>query len=119
MRLGASNAFSTLLKDVVGDKELKTQAIVIAIEQVTGSKPIIDKSNPNVNVIRFTSTQAKAIENFISNKSKVITSGGKSTSVPPNVKIDTKALWLPLVLKKAIPYIIGFTALGYFLGKKF
>lgn len=103
--------FKDLTGSVAHDKEIKTNAIVITIKTLTGEKPIIDRSNSNVNVIKFTPNQRKKLESLFSKKPT------KETGEPSNVRIDHKTLWFPFVLKKGVPIMLGVGFLCYMAGR--
>lgn len=97
--------------DVYGDKEIKTSAIVLAVRGLIGSNPIVDRSNPNVNIIKFTKTQRLKLENYFDKKA--VTETGK----PSNVKIEHASLWKPYAIRKAMPYLIGAAIIGILAGR--
>lgn len=99
--------------EIIGDKELKTQAIVLATQSLIGSQPIVDRRNPAVNVIRFTKAQRARLESFFDKK---ITTD-KGTGKPANVKIDHQSLWMPFAIRKALPYAVGIGVLGFVAGR--
>jgi hypothetical protein len=107
--------FKEIFTDVVGDKEVKTTAITTAVRAMTGSNPIVDRSNPNVNVIQFTKKQKEALNRYFDKKTSTKTSSGQVTA--SNVKIDHKPLWMPWVIKKATPYAIGAVLIGFVAGR--
>jgi hypothetical protein len=109
--------FSQLASGVMGDKEVKTQAVVLAVRTLIGSDPIVDRSNPNTNVIKFTKAQRLKIEKFFTKDKK--TGPGGLPAQPSNLKIEHQSLWMPYAIKKAMPYILGVGLLGYAIGKKF
>lgn len=98
-------------KDVYGDKELKTNVIVAAIRGLTGSDPIVDRSNPNINVISFTEKQRLKLENYVDKKTTT------ETGKPSNVKIEHTSLWKPYAIRKAMPYLIGAAIIGILAGR--
>jgi hypothetical protein len=97
---------------IIGDKELKTKAIVMTVRAMIGTDPIVDRSNPAVNVIKFTKSQRLKLESYL-DKNKKVDSAGK----PANVKIDHTSLWMPYAIKKATPYLIGAGLIGFALGR--
>lgn len=120
--LGASDA-GQALKDILtdfgkevfaevgGDKEIKTSAIVIAVKGLIGSSPIVDRSDPSVNVIKFTKAQRLKLESFFDKKTTT------TTGKPSNVKVEHKTLWQPYVLRKATPYLIAAALIGVVAGR--
>lgn len=100
-----------LFQDVVGDKEVKTQAVILGVKALTGSNPIVDRTNPNVNVIKFTKTQRLKLEDYMTKK--LTTKTGK----PSNLKIEHESLWMPFAIKKAMPYAIGLGAIAFMIGR--
>jgi hypothetical protein len=109
------NFFKDTFKDVSADKEIKTGAIVLAIEQMTGSKPIVDRTNKDINVIRFTKKQKELLKSYFDKK--LVKKDKSGQSKPSNVKIDHKPLWLPIVIQKALPYAIGAVVIGVLIGR--
>ena len=107
--------FKSFIGEVAGDKDLKTNTIVLAIKTLTGSSPIVDRSNPHVNVIKFTKSQRMKLESLVDSKKSSI--GSKGLSKPSNVKIEHTSLWMPFAIKKALPYAIGFGAVAFMLGR--
>ena len=107
--------FKSFIGDVAGDKDVKTNTIVLAVRTLTGSNPIIDRSNPNVNVIKFTKSQRLKLESFFDKKKSSV--GPKGITKPSNVKIEHTSLWMPFAIKKALPYAIGFGAVAFMLGR--
>jgi len=112
---GIADSLKDFLKEVggevIGDKEVKTNAIILATKALIGSEPIIDRSNPAVNVIKFTKAQRLKLENFMNKKSTT------DTGKPSNVKIEHTSLWMPYALKKTVPYLIGVATLGFIAGR--
>jgi hypothetical protein len=88
-----------------GSRELKTGAIAAVLEAVTGSAPVITRF-PEYNKISFSPEQAKALQAYIERQ---------LAAAPSDVRIDLKAVAFPIVLKRAIPYMIGAAALGAIL----
>lgn len=102
----------SLFTDLAGDKEVKTTAIVMAVRALTGSDPIVDKSNPNVNVIKFSKTQRERLESYFDKKPT-----SKATGKPANVKIEHSSLWLPFAIKKALPYGLALAGVAFAIGR--
>lgn len=108
----------SLFTDIAGSKEVKTEAIKAVVKSITGENPIVDKSNPNVNVIRFTKSQQAQIQGYLSKGQEYVKDkSGKTTSKPSNVVIDHKPLWVPFFLKKTVPFAIGTLLIGYLAGR--
>jgi hypothetical protein len=106
---------SDFIRDVAGDKEVKTEAIAGGIRLITGTDPIIDRSNAAFNTIRFTKQHQSQVEALFNKNIKTYRdASGKTQS--SNVKIDAKSLYGPLVFKLAWPYLLTIFALGFALG---
>ena len=118
LRQGGRNLLNygkEVFTDVSGDKEVKTTAIVFAVKSLIGSEPIVDRSNPGVNVIKFTKVQRLKLENYVNKDTTKKDSSGRT--VPSNVKVEHTSLWLPYALKKALPYGLGLAGLAFVLGR--
>lgn len=112
---GAGQDIIDILKElgggIIGDKENKTKIIVYTVNSLIGSKPKVNRSDPDVNVISFTKKQRAKLESYM-DKSKT-----DSTGKPANVKIDHQSIWLPYALKRGIPIALGFAVLGFLAGR--
>jgi len=104
------------LKDVGGDKEVKTEAIKTGVQIILGTPPEVIKTNPAYNTIRFTKKHRTQIEALFNKKTKSFKNDKGKTKVS-NVKFDIKSLVVPLLLKKALPYILLTFGGGVLIGK--
>lgn len=102
----------SVINAIVGNKDVKTEALVLGIKSVTGFAPLVKKYE-TYNEISFTPQHAKIIENLVI---KGLDSSGK----PSNVRIQygtlvnagtvvqgAKLLW---------PYILAIGAVGFIAG---
>lgn len=89
-------------------RELKTQAYVLLIEQITGTAPIV-KRFTTYNQIDFTAEQKVKLTAYIERQMK---------REPTDVRINVQPILNPIILKRMWVWIAGGTLLG-FLGGKF
>lgn len=109
--------FKDLGSSVIGDKEVKTNAIVIAVKAVTGTEPVVDRKNPQQNMIRFTNAQKAYLEAMVNKSAKAVINKKTGTSAPANVKVDFEGLIRPIIIKKVLPVVIGIGLIGFMVGR--
>lgn len=102
------------VRDVAGDKEVKTELLTSAITGVTGIAPVVDKSNPQVTFIRLRPQHGKQVEALLFRRVKKTPTGAIAT-----VKLDVAPAVRPLIFKYAVLPAIGIFALGYFVNDYF
>ena len=110
------NLLHTLFKEVTGSREVKTAAIVETIKLLTGTAPRVVNKGP-YNLIVFTPAQRAKLEAMFDKKVKQVRDKRTGKTEPQNVKVDFKSLVMPLVIKKALPYVLGVAAIGFVLGR--
>lgn len=104
------------ITDVFGDKDVKTEAIITGVRVVTGSDPVVDRRNPNYNVIRFSKKHQSQFEALFNKKVKQYRDATGQVR-QSNVKVDAKSLVMPMIIKKIMPYAIGVFVAGVLVGR--
>lgn len=108
-------------KEVAGDKEVQTQALVTIIEATTGAAPLVDRKNPNTNVIILTDKHASLVDALFSKGIKNIASG-PNKGKPPKVKINADKIVNKVVYSRIVPTLlavfVGGAFAGYLLSKR-
>lgn len=93
------------------DKNLKTNAISVFLAFVTGENPIIEK-HPEFNEILLTENQIKILREKLTDFLE---------RAPGNVRMNLNPVFIPVVIKKYWPWVVGISAgvlaLGFILKK--
>lgn len=89
------------------DRDFKVEAIAMAIKQITGERPIINREN-NYTEIKFTPDQVAQAHK----KLKAAHAGD-----PGEIRISYGQIFAPFYIKKYAPYMLGIAGVGFLLGK--
>jgi hypothetical protein len=85
-----------------GTREAKTGAISLLVKQITGEDPIVKRYRER-NVINFTPKQVKLLQMYINKQ---------IDAEPSDVQINIKPVVGPIILRRALPWLIGAALAG-------
>jgi len=85
----------------------KTQAISLALNSIVGSSPTVEYTD-TYGKISFTPDQVSKLQSMMQS----------TGSEADDVQIDFLPVILPVLVKKALPYVLGLLALGIIIGRK-
>lgn len=87
----------------------KAQALGLALKKTTGIEPSYVYETDHV-LIYYEPDRLKQMQEYVE---KIAASGRK----PGDVRVNWMPIITPFAIKKAVPYVVGILAIGYFLGK--
>jgi hypothetical protein len=88
--------------------DIRAELISAAVQQITGEKPILTKTE-SYTQISFTEGQKAKLQAFLRNQLEPKPAG--------DIRIDTMPIIAPVALEKALPYLLGIAAVGFILGR--
>lgn len=108
--LGQIDLAALALSPNVG-REAAAQGVSWLVNNITGEYPNIDRAPQNTS-ITWKPGQAKKLQTYLEGKMKPSDTPGFG------LDIDYKSVIMPIVYKKAIPWVLGASAILILLGRK-
>lgn len=112
------STLTSAARQIAGDKDVKSGLVASAVEGVTGIAPTIDKSNPQVTVVRLRPEHGEFVDALLFKRKP---SAGQRPSIirgiPDNVRIDVMPAASVVVWRRVVPVAALLVGAGYILAR--